>query len=300
MTRSNNRMNKVPRRPRYNRDSLNYEDTVKTYLAGKIEFPVAVGNLRKLATAESILAAGELTLEKALKIKEPNDSHNHFVEAERLFRASEAANLPGKTTYLPRFLARAIMLKSYVPAFALMRFESTMPTDLMTEKIYEAILTGGKLLTEAYDQGHPDRKGISGSIAQFAVMALLTRKTLEGQQILATPATFSERRQNRPNSIVNHNWDIGLYSQAEGYPYLEHRLKVVASYNGNQLADGPGVSTIYVHPELSYQTTERFVGYNIIRACIAETPDNDAPSNSLNFRTQELFRLLERRTAVPN
>lgn len=263
---------------------------------------VRASHLLKNAGIHGMVLAGEALLDQATKTTNLEEAQTHYVDASQVLTTVEhlSANSPAN---LAAYVARARIIKSFIPVRAYMGSEKRLPpNDGSTfHNIYRTLVEEMVRLRDAYRKVdyQPDKGRLIGQLGELTVLSLLKRfeaQNINDQSYCALPSLFTEDRQLNRSLNSFGPWDISIYTHmGEEEPRLTYRLQVKNQCEASTREEGDTeLSWVDLRRDLALYSGESRVDAKIASEMAAEFYLNENwATRDLDIRTGKLLDVID-------
>jgi len=283
-------------------------NVIYAYQAHDISRETAIKKLSHMGVSGKLFA-GQLLIEKSASAESTDEAMDLLGQAASKF--IEAENTPFNND--EERIKKADLFKSrlflgYLPVYAYMIAERTLPSFKAAESAYQKTVNIGYTVLEEIKQHDPSsesykkRTNLVGLLGEISILGLTNRAAvyeIGSESYFAVPATVQFDRANRHGTTVDKSSDINVYCDTTGIDNPVYKLAVKSSDNTfeKSLKFSPEKNIrINVSPDLEKHPGELYVASEITNELYSEMSGifyNEEVSKTLDCRTEKMFDIFD-------
>jgi len=279
-----------------------------SYQLHKMSRDYAIEKLSNMGTSGRLFA-GQLLIEKSARTASGDEAIEILGEAAVQFKEATNSFVEAQESKSKKSdFYKAQLFLGYLPIFAFMNSENTLPPAQAGELAYQkTVQIGYEVLQDILahninTDNYKMRTNLIGLLGEIAVLGLTNRSAvydIGSESFFAVPATLQYDRANRHGTTVDRSSDINVFCDNFG---LDDPIYKLAIKNSDQMPESVNKYSlgknirINVSPDLEKRAGEPYVAREIMKELFSELSGIHYTSNvtdSLDYRTEKMFDIFD-------
>jgi hypothetical protein len=257
------------------------------------------------------LYAGQLLMEKSFDAASNDESIELLsLAAEQFIEIDKMAAMYHEEKKLTAITYKAKLFLGYLPTYAFMTSEGTLPPFRQAQDVYQkTVQIGAEVLDQmkkpACNQRELKRRtDLVGLLGEVAVLGLINRSAvydIGSEDYFAIPTTVGFDRVNNHGTTIDNSSDINIYTDIPDIYSPTYRLAIKSSdfeFEGKKKLEQGCSIRIEVTPDLEIYSGEQYVANRITEELFSEMSGirySGDITNSLNARAEKMFDIIDER-----